>query len=223
LSGRVMARRGGAVRRAFPARKRPPEARPGKPAPDDAPAPPGRRRRGAAPPGVRPVRGVRRPAGLALAPAGRAPPAGGGVGGAGRVRRPDLSAHPARKPFAPRRGRGRLHRRPYRSSPLAAARSGRLDPRGAVGAGGGRPDPRRRGARRPVGSSMAAGTATVVIRIADGADGGRTAAPILSATFSASAINRKVCRRTIGRIFFASCLILLCQNTCHYSLSCCWR
>lgn len=76
----------------------------------------GRRCGGAAPSGVRLVRDLRRPVGVALAPAGRAPPAGGGVGRLDRVRRQNLPAHPAGKPFAPCRGRGWQHRRRYRPS-----------------------------------------------------------------------------------------------------------
>lgn len=95
---------------------------------DSAPVPPGRRRGGAAPSGLRPVCDVRRPASLALAPADRAPPTGDGVERLDGVCWLDVSARAARKPFAPRHGRDRLRWRSRRSLPRAAALSGRLDP-----------------------------------------------------------------------------------------------
>ena len=55
-------------------------------------------------------------------------------------------------------GASRLRRGLHRSLSLAAALPGGTDPRGAVGAGGRRPDPQRRGVRPPAGppSSSAA-------------------------------------------------------------------
>ena len=99
---------------------------------DSAPVPPGRRRGGAAPSGLRPVCDVRRPASLALAPANRAPPTGDGVERLDGVCWLDVSARAARKPFAPRHGRDRLRWRSRRSFPRAAALLGRLAPRGAA-------------------------------------------------------------------------------------------
>ena len=91
-----------------------------------------------------------RTAGLALAPASLAPPAGGRLGRVDRVHRLDVPADPAGASPAASRRPGRLRRGLHRPLPAGAALSGRTDPRGAMGAGGGRPRGQRSSVRRPL-------------------------------------------------------------------------